>query len=175
MLIEPGTMIDIETMSHRPNASILALGAVRFDKYIEIKDRFYCTISMHSNESHGLDFSARTIQWWFNKSQEARDELLTNTVCLGMALGSLRSFLTRKDDLPVWANSPSFDLVILKNAFTATQTECPWRYSAERDYRTIKNLCPEITTDRQGTHHNALDDALHQTAHLKKCLQHLQN
>jgi hypothetical protein len=41
-----------------------------------------------------------------------------------------------------------------------------WRSYNSRCYRTVKQQFPDITIVRSGTHHNALDDARAQAAHM---------
>ena len=47
--------------------------------------------------------------------------------------------------------------------------KAPWTFWQERDLRTLKGLSPDLRIERSGTHHNALDDALHQA----RLVQHI--
>jgi inhibitor of KinA sporulation pathway (predicted exonuclease) len=58
----------------------------------------------------------------------------------------------------------------MTSAFRSIDTEPPWKPWEERCYRTINAIVKIPQDERQGTYHNALDDALHQTRHLMKIL-----
>jgi len=62
----------------------------------------------------------------------------------------------------IWANAPSFDCEILADAYDRVDIAKPWDYWDERCYRTLKSLPGAVDIDRQGDHHDALDDAAHQ-------------
>jgi exodeoxyribonuclease VIII len=71
----------------------------------------------------------------------------------------------------LWGNGAVFDNTILGNAYFITGRKPPWNPWDDRCYRTVKALFKWIPADeRQGTYHNALDDAMHQTKHLIKIL-----
>lgn len=75
----------------------------------------------------------------------------------------------------MWAKSPSFDCMILKEAYYRVGLKCPWGYYNERDLRTITHIVsgfvPEPTF--KGIKHQALADALHQAAWAEKCQKFL--
>jgi hypothetical protein len=169
-------MVDLETMSTRPNAAILTIGAVQFDPFgndteenikADRRRHFYETISFESNEAEGRHFSAGTIKWWLGQSHAAQKALLNPTTHLRGALTGFRMWVngcTPKVDR-VWAKSPEFDCIILKDAFDAVGEMWPFSYWNSRDVRTVVELAypegnePEIGV---GTAHNALDDAIRQ-------------
>jgi len=49
--------------------------------------------------------------------------------------------------------------------------ERPWYFWNDRCYRTMKSLYPQIPMERDGVHHNALDDAISQARHLMAILK----
>jgi exodeoxyribonuclease VIII len=76
-------------------------------------------------------------------------------------------FLSRYgEDVKIWGNGASFDNVILANAYRRNDLNIPWKYYNDRCYRTMKSLAPHIKMEREGTHHNALSDAISQANHL---------
>lgn len=168
-------MVDIETMSTRQDAAILSIGAVLFDPNGDSIDEtrtFNQTIGIESNEAEGRHFSGATIAWWLKQSQEARKALLTDTLPLGTALTKFKTWIARNTPTLVWANSPSFDVAILKHAFAQQKMHWPFAYWAERDVRTLKDAAypngdaPAIT---HGTAHGALDDAIKQALLVQRC------
>ena len=73
------------------------------------------------------------------------------------------------DTKRVWANGPSFDLVILRDAFKGIHMKPIWHFRQERCMRTIMDEAREIGATKadlpelpKGTKHDALDDAVRQ-------------
>jgi exodeoxyribonuclease VIII len=163
-------MIDLETMSTRSNAAICSIGAVKFTIESGIIGTFYCTIEAQSCKNYGLHFSKETIEWWMRQNKEALKALTTNCIPLEDALTKFKEWYGEKS-LFTWGNGAGFDNVVLENAFIAINKQRPWRYWDDRCYRTLKNIIVLPEDERQGTHHNALDDAVHQTNHLLKIMR----
>lgn len=159
-------MIDLETMSTRPDAAIVSIGAVRFNGK-EILNKLYIGISLKSSVDMLGDLDTSTILWWMNQAPIARDAITNkDNIHIIEGLNLLSSFIDKYDK--VWGNGSDFDNVILSNAYSNCAIDLPWKYYNNRCYRTIKSLAPGIKIDREGIHHNALDDALSQTKHLVK-------
>lgn len=161
-------MIDLETFSTRSNAAIVSIGAVKFEGD-KILDKFYCTIDAATCKAAGLHIDKETLAWWAKQSKEARDALLVNPLPLDQALNKFTAWYGTKS-LPTWGNGAGFDNVILENAYFAIGQKRPWLPWDDRCYRTMKNLVDIPIEKREGTYHNALDDALTQTLHLIKIL-----
>lgn len=168
-------MIDLETMSSKSNAAIAAIGAAAFDmKRLTVGKTFYTTISLESCEKRGLHFSAGTVEWWLRQSDQARRDVLGGKrVDIGLALAEFSSWLCENcappKSLRVWGNGANFDPVIMESAYEACDEPVPWNFWGVRCFRTLKSLYASIDADdRQGTHHNALDDAVHQVEHIFK-------
>ena len=161
-------MIDLETYSTRSNAAIASIGAVRFEGD-EIIDTFYCTIDPKSCKAAGLHFEKETLEWWSKQSKEARDALLKDNFTLEQALKNFSNWYGNKS-MPTWGNGAGFDNVIMENAYKAIGMRRPWLPWEDRCYRTMKNMVNIPIDKREGTYHNALDDALTQTKHLIKIL-----
>jgi exodeoxyribonuclease VIII len=160
-------MVDLETMSTRSNASICSIGAVKFEGS-KIIDTFYRTIDLKSCKEAGMHISKSTIEWWSKQNKEALLELTRNNISLQEALDKFEIWFGPKS-LPIWGNGAVFDNTILGNAYFITGREPPWKCWDDRCYRTAKAMFNWIPAEeRQGTYHNALDDALHQTKHLIK-------
>lgn len=162
-------MIDLETMSTRSDAAICSIGAVKFEG-IEILDTFYCTINIDSCKDAGLRISKDTVEWWSKQNPNALKELRKNNILLPAALTNFSEWFGTSS-LQVWGNGAVFDNTILSNAYFTLGKLPPWKAWDDRCYRTVKNLFHWIPADaREGTHHNALDDAMFQTRHLIKIL-----
>ncbi|WP_440866201.1 3'-5' exonuclease [Symbiopectobacterium purcellii] len=164
-------MIDLETLGTNPNAPIASIGAVFFDPNTGgLGEQFYCHVDFESDMKNGAAPDGDTIKWWLRQSAEARAELIRDDMCpIWAAVSKFSDWLTENaeslDTLQVWANSPSFDCIILKSAFERTDTDIPWNYRNERDVRTIKEVGFALGVDVRsyfGIPHNAIYDAINQ-------------
>ena len=164
-------MIDIETLSTRPNAAVLSIGAVLFDfKNLTIGDLFIQSIDMEQAVGH-VDLG--TVKWWMKQSDDARRDASSGKFSPTQVLTALAEWIeaemVEKKSRCMWGNGASFDLVILESQYRAVGIDTPWDFWGHRCYRTIKSLYPNVEADpRRGTHHNALDDAIFQVEHLFK-------
>lgn len=160
-------MLDLETMGDGNSAPILSIGAVKFNA-TEITDEFHVGIHLESSMQFGLQPSAGTIMWWLHPDRhDARAELLRlEAVDLPEALQGFSQWFGTQE-MPIWGNGATFDNVILRSSYAATGIRYPVRFWLDACYRTVKNAAPHIKLVREGTHHNALDDARCQAKHLQ--------
>lgn len=167
-------MIDLETMGLRPTSAILSIGAVHFD-HVGVIDKFYTAISLKSCQAAGLTVDQSTVNWWSKQTDDARkawDQADAPSLYQGMkAFYQWCQRVAADKYLCPWGNGADFDLVLLKNAFDALDVEPPWRYYNHHCFRTMKNVMPVEPPAREGTHHNALDDAIYQVQYLQKILR----
>lgn len=168
-------MLDLETMGQQPNAAIVAIGAVEFDpKTQTIGSRFYTVVDLQSEVDAGAKIDASTALWWMRQGDAARGELVKPGIQIRSALDCFTTWLKRIDNpgqLKIWGNGSDFDNVILASAYRRIGAEPPWKFWNNRCYRTMKSLHPEVKMERQGTHHDALDDAESQALHLMAILR----
>lgn len=139
----PNYMIDIETLSKRPNATILSIAAVRFDPFagvqVNIPDEDIYTVKCNINQNREID--PDTLTWWMGQSEDARDAVFGGLTALRIALSGLSQFLTdREGELIVWSQGPAFDIVILEDAYRQVGLSHPWLYNNVRDTRTVYQL-----------------------------------
>lgn len=156
-------MLDLETLGNNANSVIIAIGAVKFDKS-GLGEEFYEVIDAESCVQVGLTMDTSTVMWWMQQSDEARAAFKRKGGSLVNALNRFKSFCGAEDK--VWGNGASFDNTILSNAYRKALTEQPWKFWNDRCYRTMKSLYPQVKMARQGTYHNALDDAKSQALHM---------
>jgi hypothetical protein len=142
-------MVDIETLSTKPNAAILSIGAVGFHPttVIESPPWFYIEVDP---ESMGSEFNREpaTLDWWAKQAHQP-----TGSTPIQEALNNFLNFLSSKKWCAIWANSPSFDLVILKSAFELCGLVWPLPYYIEHDVRTVNNLLLTKQQKIKPTHH----------------------
>jgi hypothetical protein len=177
-------MVDLETMGTMPGCVGLSIGAVRFDPDAgTLHQEFYRVVSLSDSLERFLRTEQGTVDWWSKQSEEARKVLQEavhpdapklpdvmqefNGFLLGM--GGMRS-------IRLYGNGADFDNPILRIMWDAAGVD-PFNSKAGffggRCYRTLKSLDelfgPAFAAhkpDRQGTYHNALDDAKTQAVHL---------
>lgn len=159
-------MVDLETLGLNPGAAIISIGAVRFGPD-GLGEEFYRSVDLESCEEAGLSIDAGTLEWWLDQEEEVQD-ILTGGEALESTLSDFSAFYG--DSETIWANSPSFDCALLKSAYEALEMDVPWSFREERDFRTLRALPGAVWVDREGNHHNALDDAKHQARKTYKTL-----
>jgi DNA polymerase III alpha subunit (gram-positive type) len=162
-------MLDLETLGSKPGSVIVSIGAVKFGEG-KITESFYERIDPQSSLTAGLKIDSPTIAWWLRQSPEALSEIAKPGRGLTTVLSLFSEWIDDKN-AEVWGNGAAFDNVLLSVAYDAGGIAVPWHYWNDRCYRTLKNLHPEIEPEREGTHHNALDDATTQALHLMTILK----
>ena len=72
-------IIDIETLSTLPNAIILTIGAIKFNRFEKLKEfddyeTLYIRIDIKSCQNVGLTSDISTIKWWKEQNKDVRYE-----------------------------------------------------------------------------------------------------
>lgn len=167
-------MIDLETLGTRSNAVILSIGAVRFDLRGNIGSKFHYRLDIDSCLQAGLQVDGSTIEWWLKQSKENQNRLLAVPVKnLNDALIELteRFEFIGKEKICVWSHGSNFDIVLLENAYKATDMNVWWKYSNVRDTRTLFDLV-DYKYVAKGSH-DALEDAMNQVKAVQEAYQQL--
>ena len=169
-------MLDLETMGTRPNAPIVAIGAVGFQFHRQHKDggvqtggishSFYEVIDLAWAVRDGAVIDPETVIWWLKQSDEARTAITRRGIEPKVALDRFAHWMNSIGPEGVWGNGASFDNVILSETYARLGRKTPWPFWMDRCYRTLKAAYPNVPYERAGTHHNALDDAKTQALHL---------
>jgi len=127
---------------------------------------FYCTVEGR-DQQRITNFS--TIKWWLRQSPEAIKSATDRKQMkdISTALMEFAAWWKGHGFTHVWSNGSVFDVIIMENAFRQFHYEIPWSFWNIRDVRTITDIAYRITGKtlkpvREGTHHNALDDAQYQ-------------
>lgn len=160
-------MLDLETFSVESDGAIIEIGCIAFNSKFEMVDSFHVHIDPVSAMMEGGTVDNDTVAWW--KSQGY--DFSASRANIKDALREFRQFYKKMfdDTSPIWANSPAFDCVMLRNALTRSGFSAPWRYSNERDLRTMKKVVGSglvFSTDEPK--HNALNDCIDQLIQLKE-------
>lgn len=111
-----------------------------------------------------------TLNWWFKQSQEARDSVMSMPVPIKEALLEFGIYIRQWNPEFAWSHA-TFDHPILNNACKVLNY-APWMpFRKQLDLRSLEALAGDIIWDkREGTHHNAKDDAVFQAIHAAKML-----
>lgn len=171
-------MIDLETLSTRPNAVILIIAAVKFNpfgKHSELKgmDTFYRKIDITSCVRSGMHTDEDTRRWWSLQNPEIRREAFEGErIDLYQAL---REFIEWFGHCKyVWSHGATFDIVILNEAFRLCSLEAPWKFWNHRDTRTLYAVAGMYSRDLpQEDKHHALYDCHRQIWGVKEAMKRL--
>jgi hypothetical protein len=189
-------MVDIETSATCHEAKLLSIGACafQFDRPPDLgkllSRTFYTNVGSYESHSQFIE-SVTTLMWWEQQGDEAKQVLENDRKPPREAISSFISWVRGIWDSygegTIWANPPQFDLSIIQHHFDVFGFNCPWHYSKERCFRTIR----EVARQKQGfvpsepkavavggktvvfVKHNALHDAIMQADKLQQIIQHL--
>ncbi|MET4696121.1 3'-5' exonuclease [Endozoicomonas lisbonensis] len=177
-------MVDIEAAGKTTSAALVSIGAVFFDPATGAMDEsFYAPVILSSSQYYDGDIDASTVEWWMQQSDAARAVFSDENRCsLKTVLEQFSNFIkvsAGESDVYVWGNGPAYDNAILSHAFRKTWIRQPWSFSKDTCVRTMVMLGRQMGIDpknelpREGEHHNALDDAIHQARYVSIIWQKL--
>jgi DNA polymerase III epsilon subunit-like protein len=159
-------MIDLETLDVLPTASILTIGAVRFDPFgDDLNDqtckKFYVKVDVDSCDRLACTVSESTLEWWGKQSKEAQEEAFStdNRIDIKDAMEQLYKFCWGASR--VWSHGSGFDLIICENIFRKIGKSVPWQFWQARDTRTLFDVGIDPKRPPVLKHH-ALEDAWNQ-------------
>jgi DNA polymerase III epsilon subunit-like protein len=170
-------MIDLETLDVLPTATILTIGAVKFDPFgMDIEEpscqKFYVKVDLDSCDRYGGTVSQSTVDWWAGQSKEAQDEAFSadGRIPIEDAMNQLYKFCWGAKR--VWSHGAGFDVIILEHYFRKVGKAIPWQFWEVRDTRTIFDL--GINPNRPPVlAHHALEDAWNQAVGVQNVLRAL--
>jgi hypothetical protein len=169
-------MIDIETAAKCNKALVLSVGVVSFYPYEnKIIKSSQTRMELAEQILMGRETSQETCDWWLEQDPRAIKSAWfegINRSTVESLYEELASFFSTGEEI-VWANGVDFDLSILESLFDDFNFKTPWKYSLKRCMRTLKEVKGVEEIDRQGLHHDSLDDAEHQARQVMKFLQHI--
>lgn len=169
--------IDIESLSLEPNALVLSVGAVLFDRHNGLGPEYYAAINgFEQQDMYGRHISYSTSMWWMNQAamDPATAAVFSAPMTVKAALEGLRDFIKDNtgdwiEPYEVWFQGPQFDAVALGSLCQAAGIQVPWSYRTVCDLRTLLAMARAHGTKDQRLEqgidplkyhaHNALDDA----------------
>ena len=176
-------MIDLETLGVGHNVPIFEIGLTVFDLpanglpplQLEMTSKQIDVDIMDVMWRTGFCPQPGTLDWWRTQQYDPSKTRLVDRVSLSDALSETVRVFREFEPEFVWANSPSFDLVILEQHFAAVGMKKPWTYKQELDWRTLKWLARQhgFVLPDGGPNHKAVDDSDRQTEILKEMLRHV--
>jgi hypothetical protein len=157
-------MVDIETLATDPRAIVLSIGAVRFTRDGPLPEQFYACLGLGDQVAKARrTLSVDTLMWWMDQSAEARAKAFSRQrEGVTAALRRLADFVP--DGANVWANGPSFDLVILESLYFDARLEQPWPFWRHRCVRTIVEAGGVDARRYASASHHPVEDCLRQVA-----------
>lgn len=186
-------MIDLETLSLRPDAAILQIAAVEFEPFhggsVMVNGAFCLGVDLFEQKR---DISKSTTEFWQKQTAMGNTVLLNsvtgnNTASLPAALLRLVEWWRQRSPIQaVWSHGAAFDLPILTHAFMQDgYASPPWSHRQVRDTRTLYMAMgaenhPDVTDRKVELEsalgrvlfaHDALDDAIMQCLELQKVLK----
>ena len=182
-------MIDIETLDTKPSAVVASIGMAAFDPAAdyEVLGTFHCCLDWNAQIAKGRTVSQPTLQFWFQQSPAAINSQLFNPIQHEVlwALRDVQYFVARFSDPAAgdngpskfWANSPSFDMVILESLARDFGTTAPWTFRQTFDLRTLELAAEEAGYDFRSVinhaPHDPVQDCLAQIERVRLAREHL--
>jgi hypothetical protein len=163
-------MLDLETWGTAPGSALRSIGACEFDPHTDqIGEKFYANIADESCVEVGLIKDASTVAWWGRQTKQAQDSLLVDQKHLREVADNFHQWFRKVRGVFVWSQGANFDQPLWEAAVRPLGMRTPWKFTDSRCTRTAYDMggFNPYVMKRAGTHHNALDDAIHQA----KCVQ----
>ncbi len=168
-------MIDLETLDVKPTATVLSLGAVKFNALTndEPYDELYLKILIDDQDRLGRTTSDSTLEWWAKQDQEVMEEAFdqTGAVTVEEALQQLNKWVVGVDE--IWGQGYGFDITMLEDMYRSIGKPIPWQFWQISDARTITKRMPvDPRKGMQTNLHNALADAYFQAKSVQIIFKH---
>ena len=158
-------MLDLETLSTRPESVILTIGAVKFDPWgeeVDAESGLYMRVDVDEQLAMDRHVLESTVEWWGKQDEAVREEALgeSNRESLDTMTRALNKFLVGVEN--IWCQGPAFDIVILENLYRQLSKPTPWQFWQIRDSRTLFGVHGDPREKGRTAAHNALMDCYYQ-------------
>ena len=151
-------MLDIETLGTGPNAVIIQIAALDFNRETgEIGDHVDLALSLKESMDKGFSVDASTLSWWLETDSKLLSRIVSSGGGIQDRLFKLRNFLN-KPEVKIWSHA-TFDFPLVQNYLKTFGVE-PVDFRAARDIRTLVDLSGINLDDYDwnAKTHDALDD-----------------
>lgn len=136
-------IVDIETMGTTPNSVVLQVALQAWDDNINTQPTAHVwNLDAKAQERLGRTISYDTVLWWQNQSKDAVNAVFGASKAIVLTRFIMEFAATLEGYIEqgyreVWANAPSFDLVIIEDLLRG-KCELPWKFYHWRDQRTLE-------------------------------------
>jgi len=152
-------MIDFETLDTGPDAVVLSVGVVAFNKD-GIHDKFTMNLDAQEQINTGRIVNFETIKWWMKQGNEAiQSAFFDKKYSIKEYKICLTEFCKKNEIQECWSQGANFDLPINESLLGKDN---PLKFWNARDTRTFYKYNVGSLPKRESTHHNALEDAIYQ-------------
>ena len=172
--MKPETMIDIETLSSKPDAAVIAIGICLFDE-VEVLESAEILIDPRLAPGRR---DKSTLAWWNSQDPEVFRKMMSGTEPPWEACHYLAEIIEDWNAKVMWANPPTFDISIMRHLYEVVDIPFPIHFTGERDFRTLRKIADLHKVDyrepyAQRTAHDAESDAVCQAHALQIILRDL--
>lgn len=165
-------MIDLETLGTDHGCVVLTIGAVKFNSKTmdEPDDALHVYLDVDQQSQAGRTISEDTLAWWGQQASEVRDDAFRDDcrISVEQALDHLNEFT--KGASAVWAQGPTFDMVLIESLCKQFGKPVPWKYWQVRDSRTLFGVLGDTRDKNAPLAHNAMVDCYNQAKAVQRCL-----
>lgn len=161
---EIALMLDIETLSLRPDAVILQVGYCVADlasgEYLRHPTSIHLDAEAQISAGRAVDFE--TVRWWLGQDKTVADGVFNAPGARQYTAGAhfeLQRVVQACEVKTVWAAPAMFDLPTLTHAWKGRK---PWGYRQERDMKTLAAVLDphgKLKPEPNGRAHDAAADA----------------
>lgn len=165
-------MVDLETLDTKYSATILTLGAVKFDPFSDAPMKeLYLRVDIDSQDKLGCTVSDSTLEWWAKQATDIKEEAFNprDRIPINEVINQFHAFSWGCDKF--WSHGSCFDIIILEYIYSKLERAEPWQFWDIRDTRTLFDLAdPDMP---QAAKHNALEDAKRQAIGVRNAYRKL--
>lgn len=164
-------MLDIETLSTRPDAAVFEVGLVPFDADGPIGE---LRLLWMPKTGH---IDADTVRWWLMRKEPCALTSVDPRSDEGAAAKALHDYMKAHSEDMLWANPTSFDCVIVESLLRRYDLPMPIGFRNWRDVRTLRMIAgwPPYPSPREGSSaHSAIDDCRRQVDTVTACWKAMQ-
>ena len=158
---------DLETLGIGPEALVLSIGAIRFDRKTgQLGPEFYRLIHLNGLGASGV-IDASTVVWWMGQNAQAQADIFGKDRPRHSLPEALKDFRLFCEGAETYWQRGDKDAEWLGNAYKRCGVEAPWKFWQLRDQRTVSvEFGHLVAKAERGTAHNALADAKAQAIEL---------
>ena len=164
-------MIDIETLSLKPDALVLQVAGAKFDPFGNkgsTSDEFCFKLNYEEQkEIRAVDDS--TIQWWSRQDPDVIDKVFPSEDDPGMpVMDFLKKLKKWCSNCEVFWSQGSLDYIVLNNLHDQYSVSIPWKFWQCHDSRTIlSRFRKDPRNMNSDNRHDAVDDCRQQISGLQ--------